>query len=181
MRKLGLGFTLSEIDQLLSVCDYDNSGYIEWRKFLTKLNPRDIDKRIVTRSKNRLEKIRENVYTFFISPKDAFRIFNEDRTGKLNFEQFNKFIVKMSQISHEELPSYAIIKDLFDFFDIRKDGLIDMTEWIQTFKLIEEDPNIDVNIKGKLLRTRDLQVTPSPKPKTEWMRSPEYELSLIHI
>ena len=40
-------------------------------------------------------------------------------------------------ISKEEPPSFTIIKDLFDFIDIRKDGIIDLNEWMQTFKMIE--------------------------------------------
>lgn len=32
-----------------------------------------------------------------------------------------------------ELPNYPIIKDLFDHIDIKKDGIIDLTEWSKTF------------------------------------------------
>ena len=63
--------------------------------------------------------------------------FNEDRTGKLTYTQFNKFIMNLCTISGEEPPSFSIIKDLFDFIDIRKDGIIDLNEWMQTFKMIE--------------------------------------------
>jgi len=31
------------------------------------------------------------------------------------------------------MPSYPIIKDLFDHIDIKKDGIIDFTEWSKTF------------------------------------------------
>jgi hypothetical protein len=72
-----------------------------------------------------------------LSPKDAFLNFNEDRTGKLTYEQFNKLIVKLSQLAREESPSFPIIRDLFDYIDLRRDGIIDMNEWMQSFRLIE--------------------------------------------
>lgn len=37
-------------------------------------------------------------------------------------------------MANEELPSFAILKDIYQTIDIRKDGHIDMAEWIQTFK-----------------------------------------------
>jgi hypothetical protein len=36
------------------------------------------------------------------------------------------------------MPTYSIIKDLFDTVDIRKDGIIDQNEWEQTFGNITE-------------------------------------------
>jgi len=39
------------------------------------------------------------------------------------------------------MPSFSIIKDLFDFVDIRRDGIIDMSEWMQSFRLIEAENN----------------------------------------
>jgi hypothetical protein len=46
-------------------------------------------------------------------------------------------ITKLFQLSREDPPSFAIIKDLFDFIDLRRDGIIDMNEWMQSFRLIE--------------------------------------------
>jgi len=46
-------------------------------------------------------------------------------------------IIKLHQLAREEIPPFPIIKDLFDFLDIRKDGIIDMNEWMQSFRLIE--------------------------------------------
>ena len=36
-----------------------------------------------------------------------------------------------------KIPTFMIIKDLFEIVDIRKDGIIDLSEWQQTFKAIQ--------------------------------------------
>lgn len=35
-------------------------------------------------------------------------------------------------------PAYPVVKDIFEIIDIRKDGLIDVKEWQQTFGMITE-------------------------------------------
>ena len=36
------------------------------------------------------------------------------------------------------MPTYPIIKDLFDTIDVRKDGMLDLHEWQQTFGRVEQ-------------------------------------------
>ena len=31
------------------------------------------------------------------------------------------------------MPPYSIIKDLFDFLDKKRDGVLDLTEWMDVF------------------------------------------------
>ena len=45
--------------------------------------------------------------------------------------------MSLCTITREEPPPFSIIKDLFDFIDIRKDGFIDLSEWMQSFRMIE--------------------------------------------
>jgi hypothetical protein len=57
------------------------------------------------------------------------------------------------------VPAYPIIKDLFDTIDIRKDGIIDINEWQQTFGNVTEGSN-KLSIKAT--------------PLTMWVNSREY-------
>lgn len=91
---------------------------------------RESENKIVQRSTIKLHKIKENIYSFMLTPKDAFYKYNEDNSGRMTFDQFNKFLIKLSQLSSTPVPSFAIIKDLFDFIDIRRDGIIDLNEWM---------------------------------------------------
>jgi hypothetical protein len=34
-------------------------------------------------------------------------------------------------------PSFNIVKDLFDYIDMRKDGVLDIHEWMQSFRKLE--------------------------------------------
>jgi len=36
----------------------------------------------------------------------------------------------MSKYAGQSVPGFSIIKDVFDFIDIRKDGIIDKNEWM---------------------------------------------------
>jgi hypothetical protein len=34
-------------------------------------------------------------------------------------------------------PNFALVKNSFEYIDIRKDGIIDMTEWLKAFTFTE--------------------------------------------
>jgi len=137
IRKLNIGLNLKEIEDLIMFCDTNQDGKISFQEFIQKFAPDDAETRLFDRSKNKIKKLKESIYAYMLSPKDAFLTFNEDRTGRLSYEQFNKMVIKLFQLAREETPSFPLIKDMFDFIDIRRDGIIDMNEWMQSFRLIE--------------------------------------------
>lgn len=91
----------------------------------------------MNRAKQRLEKIRKDVYLFLLSPKDAFRQYNENRSGKMSFDEFKNLLIQLSQLSQSETLSLAIMRDIFEFIDIRRDGTLDIHEWMETFRRLE--------------------------------------------
>ncbi len=50
-------------------------------------------------------------------------------------------VVKAHEVGGDRIPAYPVIKDLFDAIDIRKDGIIDLSEWQQTFGFVSEGNN----------------------------------------
>ena len=44
-------------------------------------------------------------------------------------------IETLFRLAREEVPPFAIIKDLFEFIDKRRDDQIDLSEWMDTFAL----------------------------------------------
>lgn len=73
-REMNLGLSLNEIDQLQNACDENMDGLIDWREFAKKFKLSETGERILERAKLRLQKIREDIYYYMISPKDAFRL-----------------------------------------------------------------------------------------------------------
>ena len=56
----------------------------------------------------------------------------------MTFSEFNQLVIKVHELAGEKAPTYPVIKDLFDAIDIRKDGVIDLHEWQQTFGRVGE-------------------------------------------
>ena len=73
-REMNLGLSLQEIDELQNVCDENMDGLVDWKEFAKKFKMSETGERILERSKLRLQKIREDIYYYMISPKDAFRL-----------------------------------------------------------------------------------------------------------
>ena len=51
----------------------------------------------------------------------------------MSFDKFNDMIEMLYRLATEDIPPFAIIKDLFEFIDKRRDGLLDLTEWMDAF------------------------------------------------
>lgn len=88
-----------------------------------------------------LVKINEHIYNYLIAPKDAFRQYDRERQGFLTFSRFQELIETLFRLAREDVPPYAIIKDLFEFIDKRRDDQIDLAEWMDTFSLYP-NPNV---------------------------------------
>jgi hypothetical protein len=94
--------------------------------------------RLKERAKDKMARLKELMLLHMTSPADAFRFFDESKMGKLTYQEFSKLAIQLNTLANEQIPTYAIIKDLFDTVDIRKDGVIDMNEWEQTFGNVTE-------------------------------------------
>jgi len=42
-------------------------------------------------------------------------------------------VTKAHELANEKAPGYPVVRDLFEAIDIRRDGIIDLDEWQQTF------------------------------------------------
>lgn len=93
-----------------------------------------------------MARLKELMILHMNSTGDAFKLvtyfltlqFDQSSAQKLCYEDFSKLAVELHRLAGEAQPTYAIIKDLFDTIDIRKDGVIDLNEWEQTFGGITE-------------------------------------------
>jgi len=139
IRKLGLGFSSREIDQLLSKIDTNGDGKISYPEFAANFeDPSGLEQTLATRSKVRMGQLKELMILHMTSPNDAFRFFDLERDNTLNFNDFSKLVTQAHKLGNVEVPAYSVMKDLFDHVDIRKDGFVDLQEWQQTFGAVVE-------------------------------------------
>lgn len=79
----------------------------------------------------------------------------------MTYQEFGKLMLKLYELAGEKAPTYPVIKDIFDTIDVRKDGILDLNEWQQTFGLVTEGNN-KLSIK--------------PTPLTQWENTREFGL-----
>ncbi|KAL4511758.1 hypothetical protein ABPG72_012603 [Tetrahymena utriculariae] len=133
LMRLNIGLNGRDMDYILIFADPSSPAEINWKKFMKKLQFSSSQQNLINRSKKRINHLKECLYSYLISPKDAFREFDEEKKGYMTLEDFRYFLVKVSKLDRSEIPSFAISKDMFDQIDLKKDGLIDLDEWIQAF------------------------------------------------
>lgn len=139
VRKLGVGLTSREIDQILIRVDTNQDGLIDYKEFVSKFSDsesKDVEKLINTRAQGKLAEIKDYLTLHMGSPTDAFNNFDSARTGSLSYDDFNKLIEKIYELHGEAGPNYQVMKDLFDIIDVRKDGVIDQHEWKKVFERV---------------------------------------------
>ena len=141
MRKLNLGLTARDIDQLLLRIDTNNDGQIDWQEFKARFKSSETEARIRRVAEQRVARLREHMFAYMLSPNDAFRQFDPSRRGQMTFSDFNALMKRISQLSGDPLPAFTVLKDLFDFVDARQDGYLDRKEWASAFKVSEMTTN----------------------------------------
>jgi Ca2+-binding EF-hand superfamily protein len=134
LRKLNLGLTARDIDLLMQRVDTDQNGQINWKEFSSRFKVKPIEKQISGIANQRIDKLKEMMFSYMLSPVDAFHHYDPDRSGSLKFAEFSRLVSRLYEHAGEPCPAFTVIKDLFDIIDIRKDGQIDMREWQNTFK-----------------------------------------------
>ena len=137
VRTLNIGFTSREIDVLIKYIEPTRDNRINYYDFAHKFKDTHGDRQVLDRTRLRIHRLKDLIYQFLLSPKDAFHKYNDDRSGKMIFAQFQNMINTLSQYSSEQFSDFLVMKDLFDFIDTKRDGYIDIHEWMETFKRIE--------------------------------------------
>ena len=147
LRKLSIGLSARDIDNILCRIDTNNDGLIDWQEFSKAFKSSETDKVTNGVALSRITKMKENMSHFMLSAKDAFLQFDPDRSGFLDFQKFSSLVHRLSSLAGEQVPAFTVLKDLYDIIDIRKDGLLDLREWLNTFRgeqrLFEDSKEFD--------------------------------------
>lgn len=138
IRRLGLGVTSRDLDSLMHQIDRNGDGKIDWLEFSSKFKGNSYDSRMAARAANRMAKLKELMNLHMTSANDAFHFFDIEKDGRITFADFCKLVTRVHELAGDKAPTYPVIKDLFDTIDVRKDGMLDLHEWQQTFGRVEQ-------------------------------------------
>lgn len=103
-RNLNIALTSKEIDLLLNYCQFKPQTLIDWRRFIKMLDLEEDKQRIRVRLQPKLQHLSDLLHYYMISPKDAFRKWNNPRSGYLNFQEFHKMLKELYSNASENLP-----------------------------------------------------------------------------
>ena len=133
-RTLNIALTSKEIDLLLNYCEFKPETLIDWKQFIKMLDIQEDKQKIRARLQPKLQHISDLLHYYMISPKDAYRKWNNPRSGYLSFEEFFKMMKELYSQASEPLPEYQQLEDIFTLIDIRKDHQLDFQEFTQVFR-----------------------------------------------
>ena len=54
---------------------------------------------------------------------------DKQKRGYIDFEQFKKMLYELYYKERVPVPNYPVMKYVYDYVDVRKDGVIDLNEW----------------------------------------------------
>ena len=136
IKKLNLGLTNIEIEDIMYKSGLTSEGYInliDFYKYITEEN-----NSIYTYKVNIIESLKEMkqlLIKYYTNPKLGFELNDIDNKKIIDFDKFKKIVIDLYKRDSRSypLPPYSILKSMYDFIDIRKDGIIDFNEWSKTF------------------------------------------------
>ncbi len=77
IRKLGVGLTSRDIDQLMAKIDTNSDGRIDYREFMKKFKTTTLDERMQQRSAVKMARLKQLMSLHMTSPNDAFRFVSQ--------------------------------------------------------------------------------------------------------
>ena len=153
IRNLGLGLTNIEIEDILHKSGLLSEGYInliDFYDFITSESRSTyIYKRNITEA---LKDLKQLIIKYYTNPFLAFELNDTSNKKLMDFETFKKIIIDLykRELRTFSPPPYSLIKSMYDYIDIRKDGIIDMNEWSKTFCDIEGRLDVENNKNNDL-------------------------------
>ena len=162
IKKLNIGLTNIEIEDILTKSGKTYNGYININEFYRYLisNDKNLNKS-GQNIKLILAEFKQLLYKYYSNPKLAF-IFNDgEQSNRMDFVKFKSIISELYIKENKSVPNFAMMKNCFDYIDLRKDGLIDLVEWSNVFG----------NVSGKLDLSRSFDFKKGIKTLQKWEMS----------
>ena len=138
IKRLDLGLTNIEIEDIIKKSGLTSDGLInliDFYKYIT-----DENKNLLISKTNILQilkEVKQLIYKYYSNPRLAFELNDIDVQGTMDFEKFKKVIYDVYKREAKPVLTYPVMKYIYDYIDIRKDGIIDLNEWNKVFAISE--------------------------------------------
>ena len=138
IKRLDLGLTNIEIEDIINKSGITSDGFInliDFYKYIT-----DENKNLLISKTNILQilkEVKQLIYKYYSNPRLAFELNDSDVQGTMDFDKFKKIIYDVYKRESKPVLTYPVMKYIYDYIDIRKDGIIDLNEWNKVFAISE--------------------------------------------
>ena len=134
LKKLNIGLTNIEIEDIFTKSGKTYNGYLNINDFYNYLMSRDkkMDKS-GHNTKAILAEFKQLLYKYYSNPKLAFIFNDNEQCNKMDFVKFKSIICELYSKENRPIPNFAMLKNCYDYIDLRKDGVIDLVEWSNVF------------------------------------------------
>ena len=134
IKHLDIGLTNLEIDQIMSKCGMTYDGKLNINDFIKFLRSEDS---IIGEGKKNVAQvigdIKHLMYKYYSNPILCFQFNDKNVSLKLDFEKFKQIVMEMYRRDQIQAPNFTMLKNAYDTIDLRKDGIVDMNEWMRSF------------------------------------------------
>jgi Ca2+-binding EF-hand superfamily protein len=139
IRRLKLSLTSKEIDEVLTKLDTNKDGQIDFDEFCTKFRVGSKGQQTDSTLARRIGQYAKLMTTVMGSPKEAFKQFDLSRSDRLDFDSFASMLSRLSKVGNLKALTQTDLRSLFTLVDTKQDGVIDMREWLRSFKVVSSD------------------------------------------
>ena len=147
LKSFNLGLTTVEIEDIINRAGKTRDGKLDLNVLYKFLSSKDKNiEKAENNIKLSISTIKQLLYKYYSNPKLAFTFCDSSQSNMLDFGKYKAIIAEMYKREGKPMPNFTLLKNTFDYIDIRKDGYIDMNEWT----------NIFGNVSGKLDNTNGL-------------------------
>ena len=134
LKNLYLGLTNVEIDDIIRRAGRTYDGKLNMNDFFKFVTSKDKN---ITKAANNLSitlaEIKQLLYKYYSNPKLAFTFIDSSQSNLMDFEKYRAIITELYKREDRPMPNFALLKNTYDYIDLKKDGMIDMVEWTNAF------------------------------------------------
>ena len=162
IKQLNIGLTNIEIEDILTKSGKTYNGKINIYEFYKYLISKD--KNITKSGQNIkliLSEFKQLLYKYYSNPKLAFIFNDSEQSNRMDFVKFKSIINELYTKDNKPVPNFAMMKNCYDYIDLRKDGLIDLVEWSNVFG----------SVSGKLDLSKSIDYKKGIKTLQKWEMS----------